>query len=249
LRDPLRRSWLFEQRQGHLHFIAKRPYLAPFVLLLTSFGVGLTVMGWPWAKGHSLNARREAKSAEFLLRWAPLVTTLEVRHSWIHFDFRVVRKRSRLRGLYFFSGVFAFTDFSRLSSLELLASNSSSIRKIVGLGALPNLREIHCVNPGITWLRALPTSIEVLFHSGKFPSNLDLSRFSDLKRLGLDSLKTLDISTLPSAPSVVELDLSRVGKLDNLSSLEEKFPNLKTLNIGEVLRSDYDQAVEVLKGL
>jgi hypothetical protein len=43
--------------------------------------------------------------------------------------------------------------------------------------------------------------------------------------------------------------LSRVGKLDNLSSLEEKFPNLKTLNIGEVLRSDYDQAVEVLKGL
>jgi len=65
----------------------------------------------------------------------------------------------------------------------------------------------------------------------------------------LDSLKTLDISTLSSAPSVVELDLSRVGKLENLSYLEQKFPNLKTLNFGEVLRSDYDQAVEILKGL
>ena len=206
-------------------------------------------MGWPWAKSNPLKARRDAKSAEFLVCWAPLVATLEVRNSSINYDFRVVSKLSRLRGLYFSSGVLEITDFSRLSNLELLASNSSSIRKIVGLGALSKLREIHCVNPGTNWLKSLPSGIEILFHSGKLPSNFDLSHLSGLKHLGLDSVKTLDISALPVSPSVAELDLVKIGKLENLAHLKQKFPNLETVNFGEVLRSDYEQAVSMLKGL
>jgi hypothetical protein len=232
----------FEIRDGKKHVVAKSRIYSPVVFLLTTFGLGLTILK---KFGPGRIPKSYERTTKRLLACSPFVKAVQVRISHMNLDFEQIPHR-KLESLFFMTGVAGEPDMSRFQKLRVVASPYKEINKLRGLGALPNLQLVSCRNPGVRWLSSLPESLEEIYHDGPLPKTWDLSKYPKLRIVGVFTAKEFDARLMPSSNSVKILDLREIGELSNLPLLKQVLPNLEALYVDEMNRVDYELLVSKL---
>jgi len=239
--------WGWERTNDRNHFVVQRHYLRSLAFILTSTGMGLTILSASkWLDPKYQNY--DAKMVGDVLKFTPFSKSLSLRISGTY-DLSAVSRMRRLEALYIDCVLATPINLARQTRLTSLGASSSEINKIIGLEHLPQLKYVHARGATKSWLNSLPKSVEIIFHRGRIVSGVNFSSLVNLRRLGIDNARVLDFALLPSSDSLSELDLTRIGEFKNSEQLMLRFPNLMTVNVSEIRRTDFDEIVSALSGI
>jgi hypothetical protein len=246
-RQRIFERWGWERTNDRNHFVVQRHYLRSLAFVLTSTGMGLTILSASkWLDPKFQNY--DAKMVSDVLKFSPFSKSLSLRISGAY-GLSAVSRMRRLEALYIDCNMAGPLDLSGQTKLTSLGASSSEINKISGLKHLPKLKYVHARGATKAWLNSLPESVEILFHTGKIMPGVNFSSLVNLRRLGIDHARVLDFELLPTSDSLSELDLTRIGEFKNSEQLLLRFPNLRTLNVSDIRRTDFDEIVPVLSGI
>jgi hypothetical protein len=236
-----------ERRLSRLHIRFYGLYkwrLAPAIAVFLGFGISYMPANAKWRyTGDSVELDYKIpkqvvqQRLDGFIRTIKRARSLEIRtHDSL--DYGAIKSLRKLRHLSITGPVSQVIDLSTNSYLRTIAGNSSTMSKIQGLSDLQYLREVHANRVSITWLRSLPVSVKYLFLTGPLQDNLDLASMPNLKALGFNQTKLIDLSRISKqSMEVTELLLSQVKQIENVDQLPFLFPNLQIVTFEEVAKS------------
>ena len=226
----------FEHRlsRKHIKFSGKHNWgWAPLVASMLGFGLSYIPHTALWSSKQRKmiweDLNQAQKRLDRIIRFARFATSLEVR-SVEAFNYSNLSRFLRLQSLSICGEISTNLDIRNLKNLRVLACDTESGKRIVGLKDLINLRYIHVHKPSITWLNTLPGGIMGLFTSGRFSGKADFSRFLELRQLSIGQTRSFNFQEFQNgAPNLQELTIANVRELSGLEVIPNLFPSLEKI--------------------
>jgi hypothetical protein len=253
---PDNKGFWIENKFGsrHIAFSARHRFgILPELAVRLGFGISYLSSMARWVESENkiteiwlIPTSQAQRDLERFLRKIRKVKSLEIRNSQAPLDYTHITQLKNLRHLSIQGKIVKDIDLSELSRLVSLSGSNSSICHLNGLEKLKHLSSVQSYDVKSGWVKSLPIGLKSLTLYGKFPVNLDISKFSQLNRLNFARSRQIDFTSLNSPSNFVKiLGIRDIKAIKGIEFIPILFPKLREIRASEL---EY-QLVEDLKVL
>jgi len=239
---PENEMFWIEKRFGltHVAFRARhRLGILPTIAVHLGFGISFLSSMARWTESENKitdiwlipNSQAQSQLDNFL-RKVRKARSLEIRNSQAPLDYSSLTQLKNLKHLSIQGKIAKDLDLTTLSKLQSFSGSNSSISHVHGLSNLRHLCVVNAYDASSVWLKTLPLVLKTLTLYGKFPINLEISKFQELHRLNFARSRQLDFTSLKSkSGSLKVLGIRDIKVIRGINLIPVLFPNLEEIRV------------------